>query len=205
MVNASDWDIRKINDYSWFASLWADVIVPRFSPGGALCRTSGFTWDADRFGAEISALGERLSSLLGLELPDLSPEHSRWMVDQIAPQLSPVHLDTLGYMFLKGQGLTRDTGRAQDLFETGRLANLSGSINNLARMHEQGLGVPVDTDCASALYEYAVSLGNRHAPYHLAQVLKARNNGDAALSARARSLERLAAERGFVPQDTLGK
>jgi hypothetical protein len=205
MVNASDWDIRKINDYSWFHALWDDVIVPRFSPGGALCRTSLFTWDQDRLGAEIAALGERLSTLLALELPYLSPELSRWMVNQSPPQLSPAHLDTLGYMFLTGQGVARDVGRARDLFETGMLANLSGAVNNLARVYEQGQGVPVDPDRAEELYEYAVSLGNRHAPYHLAQFLKQQNNGGDVLAARVRHLERLASERGFSPQHVVIK
>lgn len=201
MVNASDWDIRKINDYDWFDALWADMIVPRFSPGGGRCRLSQFTWDTDRLRAEITALGERLASLLGLELPDLAPDISRWMVDRIASQLSPSHLDTLGYMYLKGQGVARNTARALDFFQTGRLVNLSGAINNLARVYDQGIGVPTDPDCARAFYEYAVSLGNRHAPYHLAQFLKAQDDSDAARSARVQSLLRLAAERGFAPQD----
>lgn len=205
MVNASEWDIRKINDYAWFTALWDDMIVPRFSPGGALCRTSRFTWNPDRLGAEITALGERLFSLLGLELPDLSPDISRRMVGQTATQLSPAHLDTLGYMYLKGQGLARDAGRAQDLFETGLLANLSSSINNLARMHDKGLGIPVDSDRAATLYEYAVSLGNRHAPYHLAQFLKLQNTGGNTQTARIRSLERLATERGFVWLDGIAR
>lgn len=201
MVNASDWDIRKINDYDWFDALWSDMIVPRFSPGGGRCHLGQFTWDTDRLRAEITALGERLASLLGLELPDLAPDVSRWMVNQIASQLSPSHLDTLGYMYLKGQGVPRNTDRALDFFETGRLVNLSGAINNLARVYDQGLGVPPDPDCARAFYEYAISLGNRHAPYHLAQFLKALGDGDDAQSARVKSLLRLAAERGFAPQD----
>lgn len=200
MVNASDWDIRKINDYSWFAALWDDMIVPRFSPGGAMCRTSGFAWNPDRLRAEILALGDRLASLLSVELPELSPDLSRWMVNQTSKPQAPAHLDAFGYMFLKGQGVPRDVDRARDLFETGVLANLSGAVNNLARMHEQGQGVPVDQDRARALYDYAVSLGNRHAPYHLAQLLKARDDGDGALQARVRMLERLAAERGFAPE-----
>lgn len=201
MVNASDWDIRKINDYGWFDALWADMIIPRFSPGGSRCRLSQFTWDTDRLRSEITALGERLTSLLGLELPDLTPDISRWMVDQIASQWSPSHLDTLGYMFLKGQGVARNTERALDLFEAGRLVNLSGAINNLARVYEQGTGVAADPERARAFYEFATSLGNRHAPYHLAQFLKAQGDGDAAQVARIKSLVRLAAERGFAPQD----
>jgi hypothetical protein len=201
MANATDWDIRKINDYAWFDALWADMIVPRFSPGASVCRTSKFTWDADRLRTEITALGQQLARLLGLELPDLPPELSRWMVGQTAPQMSPAHLDTLGYMFLRGLGVARDTDRALDLFETGRLANLSGAINNLARVHEQGLGVPTDPDRARALYEYSISLGNRHAPYHLAQFLKVQDDRDATKSGRVQSLLRLAAERGFAPQD----
>lgn len=203
MANATDWDIRKINDYGWFDALWADMIVPRLSPGGSLCRESGFTWDADRLRAETAALGERLSNLLGLELPDLSPELSRWMADRIALQPFSAHLDSLGHMFLKGQGVDRDARRAQDLFEAGLLANLSGAINNLARMHDLGLGeVPADSERARALYEYAVSLGNSHAPYHLAQFLQGRGDAEDARSARVQSLIRLSAERGFAPPNT---
>lgn len=198
MVHASDWDIRSINDYGWFNVLWNDLIVPRCSPGGSRCSTSHFTWDADWLRQETAALGGLLSSMLGLELPELPPDISRWMVTRTAVQPAPTNLDTLGHMFLKGQGVSRDVVRARELFEIAQLANVSGAINNLARMYEGGLATPIDTDRARTLYEYAASIGNRHAPYHLAQLLKAQGQG-AVNDARIKSLIRQSAERGFAP------
>jgi Sel1 repeat len=202
MVQATDWDLRRINDYAWFNSLWADMIVPRLSPGGATCPT-GFTWDHQRLQAEVSALGARLRDLLDLELPDLSPELSRFLTRQITPPLSPAQIDTLGHMYLKGKGVTRDPKRARALFETGLMMNLSSAINNLARMHELGQDGPEDPDRALELYEYATSLGNRHAPHHLARLLLAQADAAPATTERAKSLIRLAAERGFAPEQGL--
>jgi hypothetical protein len=206
MANATDWDIRKINDYNWFDALWSDMIVPRLSHGGKTCSDGGFTSDADWLRGETAALGERLSNLLGLELPELTPELSRWMADRIALQQLSSHLDSLGHMFLKGQGVARDTRRAQEFFEAGLLANLPGAINNLARMYDLGLGKQsADPERARALYEYAISLGNSHAPYHLAQFLLADVAGQGTSSDRVQSLIRLSAQRGFAPRDTAAR
>jgi hypothetical protein len=199
MLHAGDWDVRVINDYTWIDRFWSQMILPRFVPGGSRCPYTGAQWDAGLLAAELTALGRRIEALLDFELVEFPPETSRLMVATQGAAFSPSHIDTLGYMHLKGMGVTRDLVAARELFETGLLMNLSGSYNNLARMHEQGLMPDADLQQAIRLFETAIALGNAHAPYHLAQVLLRRDPLSDDDRARAAALIRLSAERGYAP------
>lgn len=199
MTQASDWDFTTINSYPWFDSFWADLIARRFSKGGATCRYTGFRWSPDELAEECAALGAQLATHFGIEVFDLSAAESRMFKETGPEPMDWWMSDSFGYMYLKGHGIAADHARARRLFDVGVLNEVAASFNNLGRMAEHGQNGGVDTEAALALYEQAVLRGDRFAPHHMANLLRALSPDDQFENMRADTLDWLAVERGFDP------
>lgn len=199
MIHSSDWDYRQINSYQWFATFWNDLIQHRFGPGGSRCKYTDFTWDEGKLQSEIIALGKRLDQHLHIDVFDLTPAESKLFKLSANETLDWVHCDTFGYMYLKGLGVDKDLEKAREMFEIGETIGVSASVNNLARMRHFGHGEKADPLGSIPLYEQAIEMGNKFAPYHLADLLAEQFEGDATMEMRAQALKQLSAQRGFDP------
>jgi len=203
MTHASDWDFTQINSYTWFDDFWNKLIAQRFGQGSATCRYTGFKWDSLRLEAENIALGAQLHKMLGLTVYNLSAAESRLFKASGPEPMDWWMSDSFGFMFLKGLTLKPDHKRARALFDIGALNGVAGSYNNLARMAELGHDGPINTDKALELFEKAVTAGDKFAPHHMANLLRALYPDDEFQMMRAESLAWLSAERGFDPDSLL--
>lgn len=203
MAHTSDWDYRQINSYQWLGSFWNDLIRHRFGPGGSKCKYTSFTWSDERLQSEIVALGQRLEQHLEIDIYDLSPAESRLFKDSANETLDWRSSDTFGYMYLKGLGVDLDLKKARSMFEIGDINGVSASVNNLARMRHLGHGEKADPASSIPLYERAIEMGNKFAPYHLADLLTERFEGNPQIEMRAQALRHLSAQRGFDPDGVL--
>lgn len=194
-----DWDFQKINDYDWFDRLWRDMILPRLAGQSESCNQSGMTWDGAKLQLEITGLGDRIRTELNFEVADVSTEVSAFMYDSVDRARLPTIVDTMGYMYLKGYGLSADREQAMEYFQIGMILNLAASFNNMARLREQTQGTGTDRDAAQIHYEMAIAMDNRFAPYHLARMLAKHSDGSDESEARINYLVALSAARGFAP------
>ena len=197
----ADWDLRKVNDYDWFRQLWRDRVLPRVGPGSARCPLTDVSWDPVRLEAEVRALGERVEALGPLGFGELDAFDSALVVDAalFATEHSGGSVDGVGHAFEKGLGVPRDISVARAAFEVATLLDHPAAVNNLARLHQRRMIGDADRGVADALFSWATHLGNPHAPYHHAQMLKAEHPEDAEVQQRAERLVKVAAERGFAP------
>ncbi len=194
MTLLTDWDVMAINDYAWFKRLWDDIVSPRLTG-----RDEGP--DVLKLDEEVRGLGARIGRELGVDLPEFDADASRFVATAMREARSPAAIDMLGYMYRRGEGLAVDHEKARFLFEVGTVLNLGASYNNLARMLEEA-GPEHDRAAAIGNYETAIALGDRFAPYHLAQLLRASEaSGEDGpdTATRAAALEALSKERGFDP------
>jgi hypothetical protein len=199
MARCTEWSAGTINDYRWFERFWNSLILARFTPGGTRCRHTGFAWDRRRLEDEVVALGERIERELTFDLLDLSADTSAFFLTAGDEALACSMVDSIGAMYLAGEGVPRDYGRAREMFEIGALLNVHGAINNIARMYHRGQGVAPDPAAAAEYYEAAIALDNPFAPYHLATLLRETDPDGPGVADRCRDLVRLSAERGFAP------
>jgi hypothetical protein len=199
MARCTEWHPSAINDYRWFDQFWNSMIVARFAPGGTRCRYTGFAWDRPRLEDEVVALGGRIGRELGFEVLDLTAETSAFFLETGEEVLAYSMVDSLGAMYLTGEGVARDYAQAREMFEVGALLNVPGAINNIARMCHRGQGTAPDPAMAAEYYEAAIALENPFAPYHLAALLQQTDPDGPGVAERCRELVRLSAERGFDP------
>ncbi|TCO72039.1 tetratricopeptide repeat protein [Rhodovulum euryhalinum] len=201
------WDVTEINDHDRMRRFWQGQVLARIGPGGSRCPLTGVTWDAARLAAETEALGEAIEGIDDrLALATLGPAESAVVASAglFPAARSVAAIDGLGRAFQKGRGVPADIGAARACFEIAAVLGHPSGFANLGRLHELGLGGAPDPAEAERHYLAATALGSRHAPYHLAQMLKARGPGDAAAAARIEALLDLAAERGYAGPDVAG-
>ncbi len=192
------WDIRQTHNYNWFQQFWDSYVLPRIGPGGVFCPLTKLTWSSERLASECQSLGHSLSDRMSLAFADIEPEASWLMVEaQMSPALRALQsIDSLGRAFQTGRGAPVDIDMAEALYSDAALLNYPSAWTNLARLHQLKLVAQPDDALAERYLTCGMMLGCAHAPYHLAQLLKARDVAD---PARVGELIDLSAERGFAP------
>ena len=77
------------------------------------------------------------------------------MMKASAEQDYPIAQHGLGFMYMQGECLEKNSGKAIEWFEKAASHGLQGSLTTLAMMYEQGDGVPQDKEKAKQLYKQA--------------------------------------------------
>lgn len=158
-------DPRGVNDYGGLNALWSDWVLPRFSPGGAICGWTGDTWDAAALDDEVAALGTRLTALGVSGLAEITADESR-MIAAAAPfpaRRTSGSLDAVGWALVRGAGVAQDSTAARLWFEAADAMGDPAAPLNLSRLAD-------DPDEARRLARVAVARGNPWAAAHLAQL-----------------------------------
>lgn len=78
----------------------------------------------------------------------------------------------LGWMFLKGRGVARNTTYARELFEEAAAKNHPRAFNELANLYRNGVGVEKNIAKAIEYYKKAAELGYGYGHYNLGMLLK---------------------------------
>lgn len=199
----SDWDPRHVNSYGWLAEFWRRRIYPRFVRGGARHLTSDNAWSEGLLEPECSLLKDWINAKLPISLADYSAEQSALLVQSgvFSPRRPGALIDAVGYRFMKGAGVKRDITLAREAFETAAVFGNAAALNNLARLHDAEAVDDASPKEAERLYRAAIALGNRYAPYHLAQLLKNRPSQSGVRKSEIAKLLDLSRKRGFDPED----
>ncbi len=163
-------DLRILNDYGALGNLWSDWVLPRFSPGGTICRWTGDTWDAAVLSDEVAALGARLTGLGLSGLAEIGANESRLIAGAgVFPAArNGAALDGLGWALVQGKGFAADKAQARVWFEAAQALDHPGGALNLAKLSESGDIAGRTPDDIRRLYRVAVARGNRWAPDRLA-------------------------------------
>ena len=165
-------DPRGVNDYGGLAALWEDWVLPRFSPGGAVCPLTGDAWDAAVLADEVAALGARLAAMGVTGLAEIGAEESRMIADA-APfpaRRTAGALDAVGWALVRGAGVAEDPDAARLWFEAAHAMGDAAAPLNLSRL-------ATDPAEARRLARIAVARGNPWAADHLAGLDQAPSGG----------------------------
>jgi hypothetical protein len=154
-----------VNDYGGLNTLWSDWVLPRFSPGGAVCPWTGDSWDAAVLADEVAQLGARLTALGITGLAEIGADESR-IIAAAAPfptRFTSGSLDAVGWALVRGAGVTRDRDAARVWFEAAEALGDAAAPLNLSRLAD-------DPDEARRLARVAVARGNPWAADHLSHL-----------------------------------
>ena len=119
------------------------------------------------------------------------------MYERAADQGNISSMARLGVIYLRGEGVAKDAGKARVLFEEAVDAGNADAMVYLGLMYERGNGVGEDHKAAFGLYQRAADAGNRYGIRNLAD-LYSDGNGVAKDPKKAAELYRRAAEMGVV-------
>ena len=173
-LEQSDWDPRQVNSYEWLSDFRRGRLYPRYVRGGARQRDADRGWCEDLLATESDVLKDWINTKLPIALADYSAKQSALLVQSgaFSPRRPGALIDALGYRFMKGTGVKRDITYAREAFETASVLGNAAALNNLARLHDSKEVDDASREEAERLYQAAIALGNRYAPYHLAQLWK---------------------------------
>lgn len=96
MANLTDWDIPLIDDYDWFDRFWKHEISPLFEGHDDYCPRSAYGWNRAKLKHEITLIGSRLRSDLGLPLVELGASESRFFKETLVDPPDLAKLDSKG-------------------------------------------------------------------------------------------------------------
>jgi TPR repeat protein/Zn-dependent protease with chaperone function len=103
----------------------------------------------------------------------------------------------LGYLYAKGQGVSKDDEQAAAWYRKAAEQGFAGAQNNLGQMYRTGEGVPKDDEQAVAWYRKAAEQGYSHAQHNLG-VMYANGQGVPKDDEQAVAWYRKAAEQGHA-------
>lgn len=162
------WDMRKVNDYDWFANLWQCDVLSRFAT------TTGAwpAWNWTSLETELAGLSSQIAMCCDIKIAEFPEQLSQTVAgsNMLSSQNPANRLDSIGYRLRKAAKSPGEFETARNYFETAMVFDHPAAFDNLGRLHHQGLIAGADAGTAEGLYRTAILLGNRYAPEHLAEL-----------------------------------